>query len=135
MRHAICYISNKEESLSFSLVLELLEFSREQNSIHDIKGVLLYSEGNFFQILEGDKKTVLALFEKIKNDPRHYGIIQIIGQDIEQGAIDGFKVDVIKDEEKVTHELPPEYTEALVGIPPQTKSSMENMLRTFIATR
>jgi hypothetical protein len=33
--------------------------------------VLLFRSGNFLQVLEGKKETVLALYEKIVRDPRH----------------------------------------------------------------
>lgn len=135
MRHAICYVSSKNKNLTHKQIIKLLEFCLENNEINEIKGILLYSEGNFFQILEGEKKIVLNLFEKIKKDSRHKNIIQITGHDIKKGSFDGYKVDIIKADYKGKLEIPLEYKEPLNGIPPNIKNPMEQVLETFIFTR
>ena len=137
MRYAICYVSSVDENLQLKQTEELLDFCLRKNETLGIKGILLYSEGKFFQIIEGEKGTVLNLFEKIRSDTRHHGIIQVIGRDIERGSFDGYKVDVIKEELQYEQEVevPKEYIEALYGIPPKVKEPMERMLTMFIATR
>ena len=72
--------------------------------------------------MESEKRTVLKLFEKIRSDSRHHGIIQVIGRDIDRGSFDGYKVDVIKDELQYEQEVEvtKEYIEALHGIPPKS---------------
>lgn len=135
MRHAICYVSNKDKNLDHQQVKELLDFCHLQNERLGIKGVFLYSEGNFFQILEGEKDVVLKIFEKIKKDSRHYGIIQIIGRDITQGSCDGYKVDILNNNVKNGYRIPDAYVEALQGLPQSVKQPMERMLENFIATR
>jgi len=40
--------------------------------------MLLYKDGNFMRILEGDEAIVRTLFAKIKDDQRHYGIITLM---------------------------------------------------------
>ena len=135
MRHAICYISTKDQSVGKEEILELFEYCKVENESSGIKGILLYSEGNFFQALEGEKAVVIELFENIQKDRRHHSIVQIVGEDLNHSSIDGFKVGIIQEGEKVSHELPAKYLEALKGISPDVRKSMENMLRTFIATR
>jgi hypothetical protein len=44
--------------------------------------MLLYAEGNFFQVLEGPKDVVEALYDKIERDPRHNRVTQIISEPI-----------------------------------------------------
>lgn len=135
MRHAICYISNKSPDLNQIQITELLESCKAKNESVGIKGLLLYSEFNFFQILEGEKQLVLSLYEQIKLDPRHYGLIQILGRDIERGSFDGYQVDIIGEDLKLQSGIPEEYIEALKGIPTDVRKSMERMLERFIATR
>lgn len=36
-----------------------------------LTGVLIYFEGEFYQILEGEKETLIGLMDVITNDPRH----------------------------------------------------------------
>jgi hypothetical protein len=56
---------------------ELLRISVENNKRNNITGLLLYSEGNFIQLLEGEEMTVKKVYDKISQDPRHKGITPI----------------------------------------------------------
>jgi hypothetical protein len=49
----------------------ILDWSRSYNATHQITGLLLCTEGQFLQLLEGPKAEVCALFASIKNDRRH----------------------------------------------------------------
>lgn len=135
MRHAICYVSNSNRDLNSDQIKELLAFCEKKNKEMDIKGVLLFSEGNFFQILEGEKDKVLLLFDKIKADNRHHGLIQVVGRDIGHGSYDDYKVDIITEEAKYQQKIPNEYLEALKGIPSKVKEPMKRMLAMFLSTR
>jgi hypothetical protein len=44
--------------------------------------MLLYSDGNFFQVLEGEAATVDALYEKLHRDKRHQQLTLIIREPI-----------------------------------------------------
>ncbi|WP_025742889.1 BLUF domain-containing protein [Aquimarina pacifica] len=83
MRHIISYVSTASSNLTNSNIQELFSFVEKFNIESNITGILMYSDGNFFQILEGDKEKVLLLFEKIKKDPRHYNIIKMLDKQIE----------------------------------------------------
>lgn len=96
---------------------------------------MLYSEGNFFQILEGEKDVVLPIYHTLEKDSRHYGLIQIMGQDIAEGGFDGYKVDILDENSIQEFQIPEKYTDALQGMSPEVKKPMERMLENFIATR
>lgn len=134
MRHAICYVSTSVDSLTEEQIKDLLKFVEEKNKSLGIKGVLLYSEGNFFQILEGEKKTVLDVFNKIEKDARHHSIIKIIGRDISLDSYQTYKVDILNETNREFFDVPLKYKEALIGIPLDLKNTMENMLKRFIST-
>ncbi|MGI8650719.1 MAG: BLUF domain-containing protein [Rubrobacter sp.] len=53
----------------------LLAQCRENNSALGITGMLLYKDGNFMQVLEGEEEAVRKLYAKIESDPRHKGTI------------------------------------------------------------
>ena len=57
---------------------EILLTARKFNSEADISGLLLYAEGNFLQILEGDEERVNTLYAKIEMDHRHTGLIRLM---------------------------------------------------------
>jgi hypothetical protein len=60
----------------------LLEQARAKNARNRVTGMLLYVEGSFFQVLEGGKTAVAAIFEAIRRDTRHARIVQIIREPI-----------------------------------------------------
>lgn len=64
----------------------LLDRCRSNNAAAGITGMLLYSQGSFFQVLEGDRRAVQALFEKISRDKRHSLITKIILEPIAERA-------------------------------------------------
>ncbi len=58
-------------------LLQLLEHARIRNERLGITGLLLYKSGNFMQMLEGQKGTVLNLLKSIQQDPRHHDVTTI----------------------------------------------------------
>lgn len=50
---------------------EILAHARRSNATNGITGALVYAEGIFLQILEGDKLKVQHLMAKIERDVRH----------------------------------------------------------------
>lgn len=63
---------------------ELLEECRTNNAKCDITGILLYHNQSFFQVLEGDRSVVEALFEKVASDSRHTRVTRIILEPISE---------------------------------------------------
>lgn len=135
MRHAICYVSNADNSLTTKEIEELLRFCEDNNIQNDIQGVLLYSEGNFFQVLEGEKEKVVDLWKRIQKDQRHYGIIAIIDRDIQKGSYDNYTATIIPEGQKYEPKLPPEYIKPLQGMSSDMQAVIKRMMRNFIATR
>ena len=56
---------------------ELLERSRANNERLGVTGMLVYADGNFLQVLEGQDDVLSGLLEKIEADPRHRDILTI----------------------------------------------------------
>ena len=76
--HTIVYASSAVSPFSTEDLEDLLQIARANNTRLGITGLLLYAEGNFLQILEGDEKSVEDLFDHIEHDQRHRGIIRLI---------------------------------------------------------
>ncbi|MCK8522202.1 BLUF domain-containing protein [Aquimarina sp. D1M17] len=83
MRYVISYVSTINPQVSDMNVTELMDHVKHRNTDLEITGILIYSEGNFFQVLEGEKDIIHSIFNKIKNDTRHYNIIKILDKEIE----------------------------------------------------
>lgn len=69
---SLIYVSVATQPFSTAELVTLLEQARRNNSKSDITGMLLYKDGNFLQVLEGDEKKVGALQHRISRDPRHH---------------------------------------------------------------
>jgi hypothetical protein len=80
---SLIYVSSSIKQLSDAELLDILKVSRENNSTQDITGLLLYKGGNFMQALEGPEEAVRALYEKIKQDPRHKDVSIISSEQIQ----------------------------------------------------
>ncbi len=65
-------------------LMDILTVSRDNNLRANITGILLYSDGTFIQVLEGDKNTLDDTFEKIKIDKLHRGIIKIAAGELKE---------------------------------------------------
>ncbi len=57
---------------------DILEVARRNNRDCGVTGVLLYCDGNFLQLLEGQEEDVLSVFDRIGHDSRHDGICRIM---------------------------------------------------------
>lgn len=78
--YKLIYLSSETKSFNEHELLAILEKSIINNKKKGITGVLLYSGGNFIQLLEGSKKEVEALFAKIRADKRHTNIIRLMAE-------------------------------------------------------
>ncbi len=77
MYHLI-YTSHAIQSFGEDELIQLLKESREYNKEHHSTGMLLYLNGKFIQVLEGEKDEVLNLYAQICVDPRHQRVIMIM---------------------------------------------------------
>lgn len=100
MRLAICYVSNCNSELKPIQIQELLSQTQAHNNQQKIKGLLLFSDGNFFQIIEGTPETIYLLWEKIQEDPRHHSIIKIFEEKVSTQPFDGYLCDFISEEDE-----------------------------------
>ncbi len=64
--------------------MAILEVSRRKNAERNITGILLYKDGNFLQVLEGDEEAVTSLYRTIERDSRHKGLVLIARRKIAQ---------------------------------------------------
>ncbi len=80
----LIYGSSAVEPFSEADLVTLLAKSRENNHRLGVTGILLYQDGNFLQVLEGEDTTVAALYQTISADPRHRGILTFMKRPIPQ---------------------------------------------------
>ncbi|MES2460702.1 MAG: BLUF domain-containing protein [Armatimonadota bacterium] len=80
----VMYTSSASHLMSSDELMRLLHQSRENNRRQEVTGMLLYSDGNFVQVLEGLAEVVDPLLKKIERDPRHKGVLEMLRGDLEE---------------------------------------------------
>lgn len=81
---SLIYVSSAVHPLSRGEIDRLLECARARNTREGITGVLLYSHGNFMQYLEGPADNLANVYEIIRADSKHQGIIELLREPILQ---------------------------------------------------
>ena len=67
----LLYTSSARGHFSPDELERLLVVARERNAALGVTGLLIYCDGSFMQLLEGDASTVRSLYEAIGRDERH----------------------------------------------------------------
>lgn len=75
MPFRVIYISSSQLLLGQAEIKALLAHSRRNNAAAGISGLMLYHDGGFFQVLEGERAAVEPLFASIREDRRHQNVI------------------------------------------------------------
>jgi hypothetical protein len=131
MRYAISYVSTVNPALSETEIQKALDFSKNWNNNNDITGILLYSHGNFFQVLEGEEKLLKALFKRIKADERHRNVITIFQKDVPDVIFDGYEADFISLDDRYRDEKFDTYLAQISLLNPSIQSSVKYILNKF----
>ena len=74
------YVSGASRQLSDDAIQQILAVSRRNNLRDGITGMLLWADGVFIQILEGEAKTVRGVFGRIQADDRHRNVMVVLEQ-------------------------------------------------------
>lgn len=73
----LAYCSAATRLLDSEALAELLRVCRANNERAGLTGLLLYHDGSFMQVLEGESEAVRAAYRRIQNDPRHRSLIKL----------------------------------------------------------
>jgi hypothetical protein len=88
----LIYVSSAVRLMDNVELLKLHRISQKNNKNSEITGMLLYQEGNFMQIIEGEEEHVLELFIKISMDKRHKDIYKIMSGPINKRNFDNWSM-------------------------------------------
>ncbi len=69
--YQLVYVSRAAVDMDVQALDEILSSARENNGALGVTGMLLYHEGSFIQVLEGEEAAVESLFDKVSKDSRH----------------------------------------------------------------
>ncbi|WP_345237378.1 BLUF domain-containing protein [Hymenobacter saemangeumensis] len=71
----LIYRSTATRALNAAEMAALLRKAREFNKANRITGILLYTPGQYMQVLEGERQEVEALYASICRDERHRQVL------------------------------------------------------------
>ena len=74
MPYQIMYSSQATKPMTVADLEAILEDARSGNEARNVTGALVYVDGVFFQIIEGDKDDVQKLMASIAADSRHHSV-------------------------------------------------------------
>jgi hypothetical protein len=92
MPYQIVYSSQAIQPMRATDLEKILMDARVGNETRNVTGVLIYVDGVFFQILEGDKDVVVALMKSIAQDSRHSSVKIISESDASERAFGSWRM-------------------------------------------
>jgi len=75
MLYELIYRSNAKTGMTEEDIQNILNTARGFNEAHNITGCLLFNNNQFLQLLEGEFNVLMELYERIKKDDRHTGLV------------------------------------------------------------
>ena len=92
MTYQLIYSSQATSPMSVSDLEGILVHARRDNARRGITGALVYVDGVFVQVLEGEKDAVLGLMDSIRRDPRHTSVTEFYQTELEEPIFGHFKM-------------------------------------------
>ena len=90
MLKTICYKSKSNPGNTIIDIESLFYQTRQHNNTQEVKGILIYRDATFFQILEGESTVVNTLYQSIKRDSRHGNIKELLNTKIDNYSFADF---------------------------------------------
>lgn len=109
----LIYGSSSEVNFTEADLVEILEVAKKNNDTLGVTGILLYKDGNFLQVLEGEKDVVEALYNKVRKDPRHQAVMTIFVRKIEKRSFADWKMGFVNLDTLDPNDMPEGYSDFL----------------------
>ncbi|HDZ15601.1 hypothetical protein LCGC14_1068810 [marine sediment metagenome] len=90
--YALSYRSTFSKGYGEKDLESIREVAGSYNSQNKLTGCLFFHNNSFVQIIEGKKRSVLRLFVKISNDPRHHDVIFLSSETHSLRYFDGWSM-------------------------------------------
>ncbi len=105
---SITYVSSAIFQFNETTLLDLVDQCQRNNERLGITGILVFSDGNFMQVIEGADLVTNALYERIKLDVRHQGVTTVHQQPIEVREFQGWSMayNILPPKALRTHRVP-----------------------------
>jgi hypothetical protein len=108
----MAYVSTASKLFEPAELREMLKEANERNKKTGVTGMLLYKDGQFMQVLEGEAEAVTATFSRISADPRHHGIMVLVKGAVKERRFPGWSM-AFRDLNLPDHQDVPGFSEFL----------------------
>ena len=88
----LLYVSNTQPDLAPDALDNILTASRSNNAMMGITGLLLYIDGGFLQMLEGDERALRELYGRVAADRRHSSLRLMLDREVTERAFPGWSM-------------------------------------------
>lgn len=128
MRYAISYVSTASKDLSSSEVVQILDETERRNQEFGVNGLLVFSEGNFFEVIEGETEKIKDLYRHILKDTRHNNVIIIFQKAVHKPLIKDGDAHFFSENTLYRHMEVDHFWECIQDLDAQTRNVVNNML-------
>lgn len=130
----IIYISSANDELTEDALLKLLASSQQRNASRGITGILLHSDGNIIQVIEGPREAVETLYVKIAADLRHRGVTLVARKAVLQRDFPDYKMGFKRAKKSDFHEQLPGFTDVVEqkAVSEEQLKGLSTLVATFI---
>lgn len=92
MTYQIMYSSQATQPMTVSGLEQILTDARTGNEARNVTGALVYVDGVFFQILEGDEDVIRNLMASIARDSRHHSVKVFYEAEVDSPAFQSWRM-------------------------------------------
>ena len=92
MQYQVIYSSRAVQPMGAVELEAILEDARAGNEARDVTGALVYADGVFLQILEGERETLEPLIARIQSDSRHQQMKVFLTREVDERAFDDWRM-------------------------------------------
>jgi hypothetical protein len=89
---SIAYVSLANFQFNESTLQDLVDQCQRNNQALGITGILVFSDGEFMQVIEGPDLVTNMMYERIKLDSRHRDVTTVHRQTIEAREFEGWSM-------------------------------------------
>jgi len=128
----IVYVSTAQRLMSEEELLDLLRVARAKNKKNKITGMLLYCQGTFMQVLEGEKSSVELIYQTIELDARHKNIIKLASGTTKKRNFPDWSMAFASVNSETLQEIEGFLSLPDLNLPNNSEHITINMLKTFV---
>lgn len=103
--YRLVYVSTAKEGIGPAAIGDILDVSVSNNDERRLTGFLAHNGRHFMQALEGERDEVQEIYDRILSDDRHFGVVQIVGEEITDRAFPNWSMNYFRIDEPKRHTM------------------------------